>query len=94
VRRYGSDKKDTSKMTILSNETLNFYTHKTIAALTKQKGENYMDVFDTIWISINDTLKLNKDLYKIDNWDYSHHGSRNVGNRYAFMIDNNDIKTR
>ena len=94
VKKYGNDKKDTTKISVLSNETRNFYTYKTIAALTKQKGENYLDVFDTLWISINDTLTLNKDLYKIDNWDYSHQGSRDVENKYTFMINNNDIRTR
>ena len=85
---------DTTEVIVNSAATRDFYIHQTITALSKNKGDDYLDVFDTIWVSINDTLILNKDFYNMDNWDYWHKGSRDSESRFTFTISDTDLKTR
>lgn len=94
VEKYGNDKKDTINEIVKTNVTRSFYVNETITGLTKNKGENYLDVFDSIWISINDSLILKKELDNIDNWEYWHKGNRESESKFTFSINDSDLKTR
>jgi hypothetical protein len=76
------------------NIAKDFYLHSTVTALSKNKGDNYLDIFDTVYISINDTLILNKDLYNMDNWDYWRHGTRDSESKFTFTFNNADLKNK
>ena len=94
VKKYSNDKNDTTKLIVTPTEIRDFYVHKTATAVSKNKGDNYLDVFDTITISINDTLILNKDLYNMNNWDYWHKGNRDSESRFTFTVNDTDLKKK
>lgn len=94
VKKYSNDKNDTTKLIVTPTEIIDFYVHKTATAVSKNKGDNYLDVFDTIRISINDTLILNKDLYNMNNWDYWHKGNRDSESSFTFTVNDTDLKKK
>ena len=94
VKKYNNEKNDSTKVIVSPNMTKDFYENTTATAVAKDKGENYLDIFDSIYISINDTLILNKDLYNMDNWDYWHKGKRDSESRFTFTINNSDLKNK
>lgn len=52
VKKYGNTNMDTSKVILNPNEVREFYVHITATAVSKDIRENYLDVFDTIYISV------------------------------------------
>ena len=90
----GNDKKDTVNEIVKANTTRSFYVNNTNTGMAKSKGDNYLDVFDNLWISINDSLIINKDLLKIDNWDYLYIGKAEFERRFTFTINASDLETR
>ena len=90
----GNDKKDTVNEIVKANTIRSFYVNNTNTGMAKSKGDNYLDVFDNLWISINDSLIINKDLLKIDNWDYLYIGKAEFERRFTFTINASDLETR
>ena len=90
----GNDKKDTVNEIVKANTIRSFYVNNTNTGMAKSKGDNYLDVFDKLSISINDSLLLTKDLFKIDNWDYLYLGKAEFERRFTFTINASDLETR
>ena len=92
VERNGNDKKDTINEIVKTNATKSFYVKNSNTGIRKSKGENYLDVFDSLWISINDSLLLKKEINNLGYWDYWHNGKKEYVSKFTFSINDSDIQ--
>lgn len=92
--RFNDMIEDDKKMEVLSNATELIFEYFDTGATT-DLGDNFLRFFDTIYVTINDTVELIKDVNKRNNWEFEIRDDSGFGNAgigtYTFIISNNDL---
>ena len=87
--------KDTTIL-IPNNRKIIFYSYGGTGFTPSDKGQGFLNSFDTIFLQTPDTVEMIKDFYKRDNWEFKWgdgDGSYNDGvGEYNFIINMSDLK--